>query len=186
MLGIAHSFGQVQLSTAHNISMTLTSAITTSPASAASSKILALIEDEEGKYQTSLNDAYHEMKEKTFKGLRRTLPLTRQKLDWDKVHTHSLSACRCKNYSLIFFFVVCSRFLGISWVQNCLPVAKAQWVIRRYMYFFWPQVTWSNKHVNVTLTRSCSLQLKYNVGRPILPPVPEAPQVSRGYFMNIA
>jgi capping protein (actin filament) muscle Z-line, alpha len=58
--------------------------VTSSP-SAAASKILALIEDEEGNYQTSLNDIYHEMGDKAFKGLRRALPLTRQKLDWDKV-----------------------------------------------------------------------------------------------------
>ncbi|KAJ7935556.1 F-actin-capping protein subunit alpha, partial [Mycena leptocephala] len=57
--------------------------IRSSPSSSAS-KILALIEDEEGKYQTSLTDTYQEMGEKTFKGLRRALPLTRQKLDWDK------------------------------------------------------------------------------------------------------
>jgi capping protein alpha len=47
--------------------------------------VLALIADQEGAYQESLGDAYHEMGEKAFKGLRRALPLTRQKLDWDKV-----------------------------------------------------------------------------------------------------
>ena len=52
----------------------------------AAEKLLALIENEEGKYQISLNDGYHDMAEKTFKGLRRALPLTRQKLDWDKVN----------------------------------------------------------------------------------------------------
>jgi len=46
---------------------------------------MALIGGEEGKYQISLSDTYQEMGEKTFKGLRRALPLTRQKLDWDKV-----------------------------------------------------------------------------------------------------
>ena len=40
---------------------------------------------EETRLQTSLNDSYHEMGEKAFKGLRRALPLTRQKIDWDKV-----------------------------------------------------------------------------------------------------
>ncbi|EEB87031.1 hypothetical protein MPER_15808, partial [Moniliophthora perniciosa FA553] len=74
----------VQLSTTHTISIPLTSAIVTSAPNNAAPKILALIESEEGKYQTSLNDTYHEMSEKTFKSLRRALPMTRQKLDWDK------------------------------------------------------------------------------------------------------
>jgi capping protein (actin filament) muscle Z-line, alpha len=65
--------------------------VTSSPASSAA-KILALIEDEEGKYQSSLNDTYHEMGEKTFKGLRRALPMTRQKLDWDKASHYSMTS----------------------------------------------------------------------------------------------
>ena len=54
--------------------------------------MLALIEAEEGKYQTSLSDAYAEMSEKTFKGLRRALPMTRSKLDWDRVLGYKLGA----------------------------------------------------------------------------------------------
>jgi hypothetical protein len=74
------------LATTNEISITLPSAVIASPSvSATTTKILALIEDEEGKYQTSLNDTYLEMGEKTFKGLRRALPMTRQKIDWDKV-----------------------------------------------------------------------------------------------------
>ncbi|KAJ7134535.1 F-actin-capping protein subunit alpha [Mycena epipterygia] len=84
--------GNVQLSTTHTISLSLPTAIVTSSPSASASKILALIEDEEGKYQVSLNDTYQEMGEKTFKGLRRALPLTRQKLDWDKVLGYKLGA----------------------------------------------------------------------------------------------
>ncbi|KII86895.1 hypothetical protein PLICRDRAFT_43576 [Plicaturopsis crispa FD-325 SS-3] len=84
--------GNVQLSTTHTISISLPSAIVTSSPSASTSKILALIEDEEGKYQSSLNDTYQEMGEKTFKGLRRALPLTRQKIDWDKVLGYKLGA----------------------------------------------------------------------------------------------
>jgi len=84
--------GNVQLSTTHNTSITLPPAVVTSSPSASASKILALIEVEEGKYQTSLNDTYHEMGEKTFKGLRRALPMTRQKLDWDKVLGYKLGA----------------------------------------------------------------------------------------------
>ena len=75
----------MQLSTTHNISFALPPAIISAPSNTAASKIVALIEDEEGKYQISLNETYQEMGEKTFKGLRRALPLTRQKIDWDKV-----------------------------------------------------------------------------------------------------
>jgi len=107
--------------------MTFPSVIAISPTSAAASKILALIEDEEGKYQTSLNDAYHEMKEKTFKGLRRTLPLTRQKLDWDKVQSLPVGA------GMFTEFGSCSRFLGINWVQNCRQ-ARVCLGTRRYAF----------------------------------------------------
>ncbi len=75
----------MQLATTFDVEIKLPAAIQTGNPSAAASKILALLEDEEGKYQTSLNETYHEMGEKTFKGLRRALPLTRQKIDWDKV-----------------------------------------------------------------------------------------------------
>ncbi|KZP31478.1 F-actin capping protein, alpha subunit [Athelia psychrophila] len=84
--------GNVQLSTNHTSSLSLPSAVVTSAPGPSATKILALIEDEEGQYQTSLNDTYHEMGEKTFKGLRRALPMTRQKLDWDKVLGYKLGA----------------------------------------------------------------------------------------------
>lgn len=84
--------GNVQLSTTHSISLTLPPSITSSPQPSSASKILALIEEEEGRYQQSLNDVYHEMGEKTFKSLRRALPLTRQKMDWDRVMGYKLGA----------------------------------------------------------------------------------------------
>ncbi|KAE9404012.1 F-actin capping protein alpha subunit [Gymnopus androsaceus JB14] len=84
--------GNVQLSTTHSISLTLPPAIVTTSPESSGTKILALIEAEEGKYQTSLNDTYHEMSEKTFKSLRRALPMTRSKLDWEKVLGYKLGA----------------------------------------------------------------------------------------------
>ncbi|CAA7261377.1 unnamed protein product [Cyclocybe aegerita] len=84
--------GNVQLNANHAVSFNIPPAIASSVANTASSKIFALIEDEEGKYQVSLNETYQEMGEKTFKGLRRALPLTRQKLDWDKVMGYRLGA----------------------------------------------------------------------------------------------
>ncbi|TFY75871.1 hypothetical protein EWM64_g8141 [Hericium alpestre] len=82
--------GNVQLETNHAASITLPPTISASSPAPSASKIVALIEDEEGKYQTALTEAYSEMSEKTFKGLRRALPLTRQKLDWDKVLGYKL------------------------------------------------------------------------------------------------
>ncbi|PPQ89676.1 hypothetical protein CVT25_013863 [Psilocybe cyanescens] len=84
--------GNVQLATTHTVSFELPPGAVSTPPSTTSSKILALIEDEEGKYQVSLNETYQDMGEKTFKGLRRALPLTRQKLDWDKVMGYKLGA----------------------------------------------------------------------------------------------
>jgi len=81
--------GNVQLTTTHEISSILPSSISTN---SSASKILALIEDEEGNYQTSLNGSYQEMSEKTYKGLRRALPMTRSKMDWDKVLGYKLGA----------------------------------------------------------------------------------------------
>ena len=78
---------QVQLATTHTISLSLPPAITAENAASSASKVSALIEAEETKYQTSLNEAYQEMGDKTFKGLRRALPMTRAKLDWDRVST---------------------------------------------------------------------------------------------------
>ena len=82
--------GNVQLSTTHAVSLALPPAITAAGGAAAASKALALVEAEEGRYQTGLNDAYAEMGDKTFKGLRRALPMTRSKLDWDRVLGYKL------------------------------------------------------------------------------------------------
>lgn len=84
--------GNVQLETKHNLSFNIPPTVASAAPATAATKILALIAEEEGKYQVSLNETYTEMSEKTFKGLRRALPLTRQKLDWDKVTGYKLGA----------------------------------------------------------------------------------------------
>lgn len=84
--------GNVQLETKHQVSIVLPTTISASSPGPSTKKVLALIADQEGAYQESLGDVYHEMGEKSFKGLRRALPLTRQKLDWDKVLGYKLGA----------------------------------------------------------------------------------------------
>ncbi|KAF8635968.1 hypothetical protein AX15_000132 [Amanita polypyramis BW_CC] len=84
--------GNVQLATTHDISFPLPEPIIESRPDAAASKLIALIEEEESNYQHSLAHSYQEMGEKTFKGLRRALPLSRQKMDWDRVTGYKLGA----------------------------------------------------------------------------------------------
>jgi capping protein alpha len=45
----------------------------------------------EKKYQEELNLAFTALSEGAFKGLRRQLPITRQKIDWDKISNYRVS-----------------------------------------------------------------------------------------------
>ncbi|QRW00476.1 F-actin-capping protein subunit alpha-2 [Ceratobasidium sp. AG-Ba] len=80
--------GNVQLQTTYTPTLTLPSSLTPSSAP----KILAIIAEKEGEHERALSNAYTDLGEKSFKSLRRALPLTRQKLDWDKVLGYKLGA----------------------------------------------------------------------------------------------
>lgn len=41
-------------------------------------------------YQEELNKAFGQLSEGAFKGLRRQLPITRQKIDWEKIGSYRL------------------------------------------------------------------------------------------------
>jgi len=81
--------GNVQLSTSFTPKVTLPPS---APDSAAAKQLLAQISEQEGKYQTALSDTYQDLGEKSFKPLRRALPMTRNKLDWEKVTGYKLGA----------------------------------------------------------------------------------------------
>ncbi|KAB5593707.1 F-actin-capping protein subunit alpha-2 [Ceratobasidium theobromae] len=80
--------GNVQLQTVYTPTLSLPPSLTPSSAP----KILAIIAEKEGEHERALSDAYADLGEKSFKSLRRALPLTRQKLDWDKVLGYKLGA----------------------------------------------------------------------------------------------
>ena len=44
----------------------------------------------EKKYQEELNKGFNSLNEGAFKGLRRQLPITRQKIEWDKIAGYRL------------------------------------------------------------------------------------------------
>ncbi|ELU43991.1 F-actin capping protein, alpha subunit [Rhizoctonia solani AG-1 IA] len=75
-----------------NTAYTPTFSVPTDLTPSAAPKILAIISEKEGEHERALGDAYADLGEKSFKSLRRALPLTRQKLDWDKVLGYKLGA----------------------------------------------------------------------------------------------
>lgn len=69
--------------------------LTTKPVSASiSSESAASIVREitiaEKKYQEEVNKGFNNLSEGAFKGLRRQLPITRQKIEWDKIAGYRL------------------------------------------------------------------------------------------------
>ncbi|KAF9087809.1 F-actin-capping protein [Mortierella sp. AD031] len=83
--------GNVQLETAKELEDKLTKD-SSEPHKVVSKALLDLIGAAESKYQTALNESYHELAESTFNGLRRALPYTRTKLDWNKILTYRIGA----------------------------------------------------------------------------------------------
>ncbi|ODQ53793.1 F-actin capping protein, alpha subunit [Saitoella complicata NRRL Y-17804] len=72
--------GNVSLSTTHSISSTPSSPSTLAKTIAA----------EEKRYQEELNKAFGGLSEGPFKGLRRQLPVTRQRVDWEKAGVYRI------------------------------------------------------------------------------------------------
>ncbi|KAF6833572.1 transketolase [Colletotrichum plurivorum] len=66
----------------------LTSRPTQSSVSATGAGIIKEISTSEKKYQEELNRGFASLSEGAFKGLRRQLPVTRQKIEWDKITSY--------------------------------------------------------------------------------------------------
>jgi len=82
--------GNVQLNT-EAVKVAIVTADSNRPDSIAAVAVKA-IEDLEALYQADLEDNYYSMDNTTFKALRRMLPLTRNKVDWEKIHAYSWGA----------------------------------------------------------------------------------------------
>ena len=75
--------GNVRLLTDKPVSTSLSS-------SASAAEIVRQMANIERKYQEDLNKAFGSLSEGAFKGLRRQLPITRQKIEWDRVTSYRL------------------------------------------------------------------------------------------------
>ncbi|KAI7851858.1 F-actin-capping protein subunit alpha [Circinella umbellata] len=52
--------------------------------------VLKEVADFDKRYHSSINNSYGDLAENTFKGLRRALPLTRNKMDWNKILNYKI------------------------------------------------------------------------------------------------
>ncbi|RDL37188.1 Subunits of heterodimeric actin filament capping protein Capz [Venustampulla echinocandica] len=73
-----------------NVRLLTTKPVSLSVSSASASAIVRGIATAEKKYQEELNKGFNNLSEGAFKGLRRQLPITRQKIEWDKIAGYRL------------------------------------------------------------------------------------------------
>lgn len=73
-----------------NVRLLSTKPVSTSVSSASATTIVREIATVEKKYQEEINKGFTNLSEGAFKGLRRQLPVTRQKIEWDRIAGYRL------------------------------------------------------------------------------------------------
>ena len=73
-----------------NVRLLTTHAVDVGVPGGSATEVVKAIAKKEKEYQEKLNDAFGLLSEGAFKSLRRQLPITRQKVDWDKIGSYRL------------------------------------------------------------------------------------------------
>lgn len=73
-----------------NVRLLTSKPVSLNPASLTAQTVVRDIALSEKKYQEELNRGFTNLSEGAFKGLRRQLPITRQKVEWDKIAGYRL------------------------------------------------------------------------------------------------
>jgi len=88
--------------------MTTNKPVSISLSSTSASEVVRQIALAERKYQEDLNRAFTSLNEGAFKGLRRQLPVTRQKVEWEKISSYKVRDMRVSHG----FFGLLTRNVG--------------------------------------------------------------------------